>query len=229
MKLAREQGDIETVGWGHMWSTWHAYFTGEPESALGHAQQALEIAERIGDAFSRAWAWFFLGLGELMRGEWRQAIEALDRSLAMARERRTSVEGDSFRLGLLGEAHLGLGDAERARGLAEQGLEIVQERDQPVAEAFASLALARILLSSGGQAARGEIAAALERALELARQTETKSLEPLVHVELAELERQGGDEAGRERELREAHRLFTEVGATGHAERLAGKLATPAG
>jgi class 3 adenylate cyclase/tetratricopeptide (TPR) repeat protein len=229
MKLAREQGDIETVGWGHMWSTWHAYFTGEPESALGHAQQALEIAGRIGDSFSHAWAWFFLGLGEQMRGEWRQAIEALDRSLAMARERRTSVEGDSFRLGLLGEAHLGLGDMERARGLAEQALEIVQERDQPVAEAFANLALARILLSSGGQAARGEIAAALARALELARQTETRSLEPLVHVELAELEHQSGDEAGRERELREAHRLFTEVGATGHAERLAGKLATPAG
>jgi hypothetical protein len=31
-----------------------------------------------------------------------------------------------------------------------------------------------------------------------------------------------------ERELREAHRLFTEIGASGHAERLAGELAMPA-
>jgi hypothetical protein len=38
--------------------------------------------------------------------------------------------------------------------------------------------------------------------------------------------RQSGDEEGRERELREAHRLFTEIGATGQAERLSAELAT---
>ena len=32
------------------------------------------------------------------------------------------------------------------------------------------------------------------------------------------------DDATRERELREAHRLFTEIGATGHAERIAKEL-----
>ena len=39
---------------------------------------------------------------------------------------------------------------------------------------------------------------------------------------------QNGDEEERERELREAHRLFTEFGATGHAERLSAELAMPA-
>ncbi len=29
-----------------------------------------------------------------------------------------------------------------------------------------------------------------------------------------------GDDAGREHELREAHRLYTEMGAVGHAERV---------
>ena len=56
-----------------------------------------------------------------------------------------------------------------------------------------------------------------------------RSVEPMIHVELAELAHQSGVEEERERELRDAHRLFTEVGATGHAERLAGKLATPTG
>ena len=37
-----------------------------------------------------------------------------------------------------------------------------------------------------------------------------------------------GDEEERQQELREAHRLFTAIGATGHAERLAGELAMPA-
>jgi hypothetical protein len=43
-------------------------------------------------------------------------------------------------------------------------------------------------------------------------------------VERAELSRLRGDGGASERDLREAHRLFTEMGATGHAERLAREL-----
>ena len=86
--------------------------------------------------------------------------------------------------------------------------------------------LARVLLATDGLAAREEIEAALARARELTRSVGMGSIEPMIHVELAELARQGGDEEEHERELREAHRLFTEIGATGHAERLDGELAT---
>jgi class 3 adenylate cyclase/tetratricopeptide (TPR) repeat protein len=227
-KLAREHGDMETVGLTHQYSTWLAYFTGEPEAALGHAEQTLEIAERIAGPFSRVAAWFTLGLAEQMRCEWERAIEANERSVAIAQESRVGVELDAWRLGLLAESYLGLGDVERARELVEQGLEIARTRGQPGYETYASLALARILLSSKGPAARPQIEAALARALELARDMGTKAYEPLVHVELADLARQSGDEADRERELREAHRLFAEMGATGHAERLAAELAMPA-
>jgi hypothetical protein len=47
-------------------------------------------------------------------------------------------------------------------------------------------------------------------------------------VSSRELARQSGEEEERERELREAHGLFTEIGASGHAERLAGELAMEA-
>jgi Double zinc ribbon len=40
-----------------------------------------------------------------------------------------------------------------------------------------------------------------------------KSYEPVLHVERAELARLTGDEVAWGRELREAHRLFTEIGA----------------
>ncbi|TMQ57591.1 MAG: tetratricopeptide repeat protein, partial [Candidatus Eisenbacteria bacterium] len=165
-KIAREQGDIEQVGWSHMWSSWLAYFQGEPEAALAHAQQALEIAERIGGSFLRAMAWFHIGLAERMRGEWQRAIEALERSLAIARERR-HAEHDAWRLALLGESYLGLGDLERARALVAEGVEIAQTRGHRSGETHASLALARVLLGSAGPAARAEIEAALARALEL--------------------------------------------------------------
>ena len=96
-------------------------------------------------------------------------------------------------------------------------------------EIYAHLALARVLLGSAGFGARAQIGAALGRALELVRETGAKAYEPLVHVELAELARQSDDQEGHERELRKAHRVFSEIGARGHAERLAAELAMPAG
>ena len=32
--MAREQGDIETAGWGHMWQTWLADYKGTPMALL---------------------------------------------------------------------------------------------------------------------------------------------------------------------------------------------------
>ena len=112
--------------------------------------------------------------------------------------------------------------------LASTGLEIARAHGNVWAETHASLALARILLGSAGAGARAEIEAALARSLELARETGAKAFEPPIRVELAELAHQSGDQETRERELREAHRLLTEIGATGHAERLSAALALPA-
>jgi hypothetical protein len=135
---------------------------------------------------------------------------------------------EALRLALLSESYLGLGDEERARALVTKGVEAARAQGNVVSETFATLSLARVLLGSAGAAAREQIEAALARALQLARETGAKVHEPLVHVELAELARQSGDEEGHERELREAHRLFSEIGASGHAERLQAELAMPA-
>jgi tetratricopeptide (TPR) repeat protein len=226
-KIAREQGDMESVGISHGLSAWLAVFQGEPEAALGHARQALEAAERIGSSYSRDQAWFSLGWAETLRGQWPSAVEALERSAAIARESR-SVAFDALRLALLGESYLGLGDPERALDLVTKGVETARAQGNVVSEMVATLSLARVLRGSAGAAAREQIEAALARALQLVRETSAKVHEPLVHVEAAELARQSGDQEGRQRELREAHRLFAEIGASGHAERLAGELATPA-
>jgi hypothetical protein len=45
---------------------------------------------------------------------------------------------------------------------------------------------------------------------------------------LAEVLGLAGDEDGRQRELREAHRIFIEIGATGRAEAVAAELTTAA-
>jgi adenylate cyclase len=226
IKVAREQGDIEVVGWGHMWRTFLCWASGEPEAALGHAQHTLEIAERIGDSFSRAMAWFFLGMAEEIRGESQEAIEAIERSQAIARERRTAAENESWRLVRLAEAHLALGDRDRARSLVEEGVDLARSSGQAAVEAFGCLTLARVLLASDRRAPQAEIETALDRALQLASTMDAKLVVPMIHVERAELARLSGDDEGREHELRDAHRLYTEMGATGHAERLAGELST---
>jgi len=58
----------------------------------------------------------------------------------------------------------------------------------------------------------------------LVEETGARSLEPFIRIELAELARLTGDEETRHRELREAHRLFTEMGAPLQAAKLAPEL-----
>jgi len=51
-----------------------------------------------------------------------------------------------------------------------------------------------------------------------------KSYEPFLHVERAELAKLTGDEVAREREIREAHRMFLEIGAPIRAAEVAKEL-----
>ena len=224
-EIAREQGDAEVVGWTHLLSCWHGYLLGEAGIALGHAQRAVEIAERIGDSFTRSWAWFYLGLSERMRDRWQPALEALERSREISCEGRTAMEAEPFRFAFLAESRLGLGEVERARKAAADGVAIARSQKNAVGEIAAYLAEARVLLSTDGLGARNQIEAALAGALELIRSTGARVYEPQVHIELAKLARQSLREATWRRELGEAHRMFTEIGASGYAESVAGELA----
>jgi class 3 adenylate cyclase/tetratricopeptide (TPR) repeat protein len=226
-KLSREQDDIETLGWSHMWRVWHSYCSGEGDGMLAHAQQALEIAERIGDWFSRTWSWYWLGFAQVERGEFGQAVEALERSRSISEERRTAVEAETYRLAILGEAYAGLGDTERARVLTEQGMELGRKNGQAPGEILAILAFARVMRASLGAAARSQVEPALARGFELAESSGSKSMVPLLRVELGEIAGLAGDGERRLREFREAHRLFSEIGATARADALARELGAP--
>ena len=70
----------------------------------------------------------------------------------------------------------------------------------------------------------GDTEAALGAAERCIEQSGARLLEAQLHEARAEWTRFEGDEAALERELREAHRLFVQMGATGHAERLAREL-----
>jgi class 3 adenylate cyclase/tetratricopeptide (TPR) repeat protein len=227
MQLARDQGDVEVLGYVHANRAWLARETGELESALAHAGQAVDIAERMGNAYARTQAYSCLALAHVSREEWDQAVEAGEQSLAISRERRTGVQFEPWTLATLAEAYLARGDVSRARATAEQAVAIARGSHIKIFEPIALRSLARVLLASEGAGARAEVKAALSRALALAKEMEARSEEPLLHVELGELARLTGDEAGRERELREARRIFAKIGADRYAAALTRELSAP--
>jgi class 3 adenylate cyclase/tetratricopeptide (TPR) repeat protein len=148
LQTAREQGDPETEGWAHVGYVWLARWTGEAESALAHATRAYEIAERIGDAFSRLWAIFWLGYARHLSGKSSEAIAAIEQSIELGREARTALEVESLRLAALAEALLGSGDRAAAVHAAQESVRVARERSNEGMLAFACRVLADALLSS---------------------------------------------------------------------------------
>src|SRR5262249_22135970 len=152
------------------------------------------------------------------------ALQALEQALAIGKERRLQ-NLESRVLAVMAAAHLGRGDREKALALTDEAIAVSRESGTPIRELSALLTRGRALSGlKGGQATR-EIEATLAEADAWLEMSGAQSYEPFVHVERAELARLTGDETMRQRELREAHRLFTEIGAPIRAEQVAKELA----
>jgi tetratricopeptide (TPR) repeat protein len=150
----------------------------------------------------------------------------LERALASVRERRIQLSVEAPLQQLLAEAHLGLGQYESAKAECGEAIALARRQGTPLYECDAQLVLAGSLLRESGShsEAAGEIGAALNRVEELIDQMGAESRRPRLEELRAEHALARGNTDGRDRHLREAHRLFTEMGATGHAERIANEL-----
>jgi tetratricopeptide (TPR) repeat protein len=219
LELAAERGDVTFAGLTHSFWASLEVLRGSPSGALTHARQSVEYAERVGAPPSLANAYRSLGYAHLADGQLPEARSALEHALTVSPGSRAQ---DSSVLGFLAEACASMGDHARAREAAAEAVAIAERED--LRSPLRSLSPALVLRSAHGLAAEREIEAALDRALELIEETGSKVYVPKVHEERAELARLRGDEATRERELREAQRLYTAMGANGHAERLAREL-----
>jgi hypothetical protein len=121
-------------------------------------------------------------------------------------------------------AHLGLGDFAKTLTLAEESIAAGRRRGSRFWELSALLTRMRALRELHGVHAQNEIEATLAEANAWLEMSGAKSYEPFLHVERAKLARLSGDEAAHERELREAHRLFLEIGAPIRAAEVAKEL-----
>jgi len=166
-------------------------------------------------------AYEYDGAGLAANGEWAAAASRYELALDLARRTRALLTLEAELLAGLARSQLGLGELERARATAEEAVRTAIARGTPVFEVDAQLALAEARLAVDGEATRPEIEAALRRCSELIEQTGARLYTPQVHERRAALADLAGDAAEAGRERREAHRRYTEMGATGHAERIA--------
>jgi hypothetical protein len=124
---------------------------------------------------------------------------------------------------LLAEAQLQAGDLSAARSAAEEAIALCRRALRGTSEAEAHGVLARALLRRDGAAARDDAEAALTNAAELIERTGAKTLAPALCEWRAELAAVLGDDATRDRLLRQAEQVYEEIGAPLHAARLAAR------
>ena len=217
-ELARASNEIEVLVWTHLAFVYLARCRRDGGAALSHARQAIEIAERNGTPYWRAQGHYAIGLAHVLGQSWSEAVAALEPALAIARERRTSLQLEAHMLASLGEAYLGNGDADRAHAAADEAVRLARAHGTRLWECEALLARGRIRLALDGVAAGGDIENDLTDASALVVETGARSLAPFVHRERARLARLLGDAETERAELASAAELFAEIAAVATAD-----------
>jgi tetratricopeptide (TPR) repeat protein len=224
IEIARTSRQLSVVWVAQTFRVLCCEVTGEVSAAMLRALEAVDYAERTATQNGRIMAYGCLGIANVLNGAWHAALEVLERALTIRRERRLQVwEGEV--LATMAAAHLGLGDREQALAFAVEAIEVCRRSGTRLWEFPAQLTRIRAFREIRGVQATKEVESALAEAEAWLERSGAKSYEPFLHVERAEVARLSGDDGMRQRELREAHRLFTEIGAPIRAKRVAKELA----
>jgi adenylate cyclase len=219
----REDQQLELLGWTCSEYAGLCSFLGDTQVALDHARQGAEIAEKVGNPAMRAFAYSYLGCAYLRVRSYPEAVTALELARAIVQESRTAIEVEQQIVSGLAEAYLGTGDPTRALRAAKEAVQLVRQRAR-LFEPDVQFTLAYVLLRAKGLESQSTIEAALGGALRSSREMGMKIWEPFICLERAELALLGGEDTIRQRELREAHRLFIEMGAPIRAAEVAKEL-----
>jgi adenylate cyclase len=166
-----EVEDQETLGWVHMFAA-AVHFSGGDmtvDEVVHHAQACFEIAERLGDAFSRSWARLWLGYATLVAGDAEPAVEEFTRTLAEIEERGAGREALGLVHRALGTALVAAGDLDRGIEVGRGAIPYAVDLGSIHFEMWAREGLGASLLERGSQADLEEAAEQLNLALEIAK------------------------------------------------------------
>jgi len=225
LERSRALGETEILGWSHEMRSYLARWFGDADGALSHAAQAVQVAERMGSAFSQTSAYGTLALAHRMLGRWDEAATSFRHVLDIIRSRRSFRHWEAVTLAQLGEVEALLGEHALGIGHVHEGLALAVERGTLLIELIARVDLARALLAARGVAADAEIHALLARSAELVEVTGAVSWSPLIDVEHARLARLAGDEAAVRRAFGRARSAFVAIGAAALARQVEAGIA----
>jgi class 3 adenylate cyclase/tetratricopeptide (TPR) repeat protein len=218
LETARGEEDNEGLVSGLAVSAYVAWLAGRLDDALEHARSSIEVGQRGSASFAATLSHVYRHIAAVLieQGKWAEAIPALESGLpiAGALRRRTMT--------LLAKVRLEMGDAEGARVLVAEAAALAQAHGVTAVQTHCLFA--QILLRTEGPAAREAIDVELARADAIIEETGARAYAPFVLVERAALARSLGDEAGHDRQLREAQRLWLDMGATARAEQVAREI-----
>jgi adenylate cyclase len=219
--------DRESLGWTNTFAVSLAVEGADPAGpeTVVHGRRAVEIAEEIGDAFSRIVAYSWLGRAHLLVGENAEAERVADHCLEMIAERGAGREFESMALDTRADARHAQGELDAALDDGKRALRLSEERGVLGMEVSARMTLAEILMDRGRQ---GD----LERAAELLGEAESiargQGMLPRIVGVLrgrARLCAIQEDRQARDALLDEALRLAREIDARGLVEQIETDLA----
>jgi class 3 adenylate cyclase/tetratricopeptide (TPR) repeat protein len=224
LRLAREVNHHEALCLALSVMPYLAWARGDEGPDLEAAGQAVALGRKLGSPFFQLVSLTALGLASLRRGQCAEALAALEHARSIATASGTGEELQALLLAGLAEGQFGVGKPRQAVKTAQSAVAHAQASGTRLYEIHAQLALARLRRRAGGRIADTATADALGRALDLSKETGALLYQPFLCVERAELARTMGDDAAWRGELREARRLFVDVGAPARAARAAEEL-----
>ncbi len=215
--LSSQLPSLDLVGLCHFFASWITFEQGDAAATMRHALAELDVASKVGNPSQEVMGHCALGSAHLVGGKWNEAVAAFDRCLELMRNHHTGLFVQALTLDRLAEALLGAGDTERARAVVDEAIAMAEKRGALGWGYRGPATKARVLLRSSGAAVRSEVEGSLAAAQTQVDRSGERIHQPHIHLARGELAAVLGDAAGRARELGEAHRLFTEMGATARA------------
>jgi class 3 adenylate cyclase/tetratricopeptide (TPR) repeat protein len=226
LRLAREHGMQENLGWALGTQASCAYFargpSGAPVRDLSQtAGEAIEIAGAVGSRYSQILASSHLAFALFLNGEYADCEERVTEGLTLARESGTALDWQPQTFALLADARLALGNSDGAITAAHEGIELADAHGAWFQGALARTVLSEALVQAGTP--EEAVAAVIAAARELVRKSGGDSLLPRLREAEARL-------AGRNDRtiliagLREAEAMYGAMGAPDPADRLAQEI-----
>lgn len=148
-----------------------AYFGRNPAVANEHALHISAIAEKIQNPYLTVYALGCLGTARLVEGEFDAAASKLIEGIEFAKSAKAALEFEPEMMATLADCHYQMEDFEKAETIAQQAIEVAQQRGARLAVCRASVISASVIHAAHGVKRQTEAIERLTCAEDLIRYT----------------------------------------------------------